>query len=89
MNLETRIEKLEKVVVGDNKPTRQEVLKAAWREVLFGEPFPFELTEEEMIEIDIPAAGRKIIGLCGNQSIRHSKASLAIQQRNYVNGAVA
>jgi hypothetical protein len=62
MNLETRIEKLEKVVVGGNKPTRQEVLKAAWRESLFGEPFPFELTEEELMELGIPAVWRKLIG---------------------------
>jgi hypothetical protein len=63
MNLETRLEKLEKVVVGGKKPTRQEVLEAVWRDMLFGEPFPFKLTEEEMMELGISAVWRKLIGV--------------------------
>jgi hypothetical protein len=64
MNLETRIEKLEKVVVGGNKPTRQEILKAAWRESLFGEPFPYNAADlpSELMDEQIPEWMQRLIG---------------------------
>ena len=56
--LESRIEQLEREI---GRPSKAEILKAAWRAILFDESFPYELSEDEMIEFDLPDAWREIL----------------------------
>jgi hypothetical protein len=64
MNLESRIGKLELKIGGGKNPTRREVLEAVWRDVLFGEPFPYNSADlpSELMDSQIAEWMQRLIG---------------------------